>query len=361
MIKKYNLTLLVALAIVITLVSCKKNKIYSIDPETLSESPVSLSEFVGLIPLGATNPPSHTFPTDHMYFFYKDFGISKNIKSPGNLHIFSISRDRHNVGKPDQTEDYSIRFGVQGKSELYFSHIATLSKKLLDAVNNFYKPTSCKIYEVNGSVQERCYKNVSIDVVAGEIIGTGGTVAGQFALDMGMKVNDVAVCPLDYFAPATKTNLEAMLSNSDGSIKRKALPLCGEIYQNIAGTIQGNWYKKGAPEFPEDPHLALIKHEVDPSILLFSIGNGLTGQDPGSYTFLPLNFGQINRPFKDVKADGNVYCYNYKPLNGILIPNASIIVKLENNNELSIEKRNCNCACQPYQFSNNKVAFRRSP
>ena len=57
----------------------------------------------------------------------------------------------------------------------------------------------------------RCGSRSGEDVVAGEVIGTGNTVPNQFALDMGMRVNGVAVCPLDYFEPTIKQELENRL------------------------------------------------------------------------------------------------------------------------------------------------------
>lgn len=340
--------------------SCKKEKpIIVIEKGAFTVSPVNFNEFVGLVPLGAMNPPGHTFPTDHMYFYYKNPGTTHNIMSPGNLTITTISRARHDVGKPGETQDYSIEFGSNNGTLFYYYHVATLSKKLENAVNNF-SGANCESYKINGVAHESCKMiKLSIDVNAGEIIGTGGNVPGQFALDMGMRVNGIAVCPLDYFEPNLKQQLENRLSNYDGTKKKKGTPLCGEVNQDITGTAQGNWYKKGFPKYPEDQHIALVKDFIDPAIPIFSIGNGLTGQTPGYYTFLKLNFGYINRPFADVKADGKVYCYNLKQFNGMLIPNTSLILKLENDHELSIEKRNCDCSCQPFLFTNNKVEFNK--
>lgn len=353
-IKKYSFLIIFAIT---TATGCKKQETVSlIEKGSLTISPVDFNEFVGLVPLGAMNPPSHTFPTDHMYFYYKDIGISHNIKAPGDMRIFSISRNRHNVDKPGETLDFIIRFGTRGKTELYFYHVSSLSQKLLNAANNFSN-AKCKSYEVNGSIEEHCDKEVSLNVTAGEIIGTGNTVEGQLALDMGMIVNSIPVCPLDYFEPTIKKALEQRISNYNGLKKRVMAPLCGEVNQNIPGTAQGSWIKKGLPTYPEDPHIALVKDEIDPTIPIFSTGKGITGQTPGTYTFTKLGFGYINRLFKDVKADGKVYCYNLKQTNGILIPNASIILKLENDTELSIEKRNCDCSCQPYTFTNNKASY----
>lgn len=352
-----NLFFLAAFIVGAVSTGCKKHPPESIiEKGSLTESPVNFNEFVGLVPLGAMNPPSHTFPTNHMYFYYKNVGVSRNIKSPGNLRIFSISRARHNVGNPGETLDFIVEFGTRGGTELYFYHISTLSTKLLDAVNNFSN-ANCKTYEVNNSKEELCTKNISLEVVAGEIIGTGNTIAGQLALDMGMKLNGVVVCPLEYFAPDVRKQLEGRVSNYNGTKKRIMAPLCGEANQNITGTAQGNWIKKGLPKYPENPHIALVKDEIDPAIPIFSTGNGIIGQTPGTYTFAKLNNGVINRPFANVKADGKVYCYNLKQTNGILIPNKSLIIKMENDNELSVENRNCDCSCQPYLFTNNKASF----
>ncbi len=129
---KKNILLLWMISTVVTLLmpSCKKKKTDNpnsaeITAGSLSFSPLDTAHFVALVPLGNLNPPGHTFPSDHMYFYYRSHGISRNILSPGNLVIFSIARDRSGVGTPGEQTDYTISFGDPRSVVLYFGHITT--------------------------------------------------------------------------------------------------------------------------------------------------------------------------------------------------------------------------------------------
>jgi hypothetical protein len=291
--------------------------------------------------------------------YYKDFGVRRNIKSPGNLHIFSIARDRHAIGALGETEDYRISFGSQTGALLYFGHVNTISARLTDAVAGF-STAVCNTYIAGGLTQEQCVKEVSIDVTAGEIIGTGGVVAGQYALDIGMLSNNNAVCPLDYFDAPTRAELEPKLGSYDGTIRRTEPPLCGEVNQDLAGTLRGIWLKQGLPKYPEDNHIAFVKDNVEPAKPCISIGSAVPGLASNVYTFIPQSSGQIDRRFTEVTSNGSIYCFSLQLLSGGSVPGTSIIVKLDNNTTLSFEKRNCDCASNlPYSFTTSKMVYVR--
>jgi hypothetical protein len=44
-------------------------------PGTFSVSPIEVAAITNLEPLGAMNPPGHTIPTDHVYFYYVPINI----------------------------------------------------------------------------------------------------------------------------------------------------------------------------------------------------------------------------------------------------------------------------------------------
>jgi hypothetical protein len=199
-----------------------------------------------------------------------------------------------------------------------------------------------------------------LDVATGDIIGTGNAVAGQFAVDMGFTVNNIAVCPLNYFDAATNAKLLPKIGNFNGTIKRTVPPVCGEINLDVAGTLQGNWLKQGLPKFPEDNHIAFVKDNVEPAKPAISIGSAVPGLASGVYTFNPLASGVVDRSFTDVTNNGQIFCYTPKFFYGAVVPNTSIIVKLESNTSLSFEKRNCDCSCNlPYSFSGAKINYVR--
>ena len=65
------------------------------DDFTLTSSPLDLDKIKGIIPLGALSPPSHTFPTDHIYFVLPeipgtDITETVNLYSPGDLWVVSV-------------------------------------------------------------------------------------------------------------------------------------------------------------------------------------------------------------------------------------------------------------------------------
>ena len=67
--------------------------------------PINFTSFGYVTPIGNLNPPAHTFPTDHIYF-YPNSG-SFEIYAPGNITIISIA-EQHS---PTVT-DYSINFKI---------------------------------------------------------------------------------------------------------------------------------------------------------------------------------------------------------------------------------------------------------
>ncbi len=114
----------------------------------------------------------------------------------------------------------------------------------------------------------------------------------------------------------------------------------------------GNWIKLGSTRIPEDNNLTLVKDNITPSIQVFSAGLTLPNLNSGTYYFNPKSIGLINRSFSDINPGGITYCYTLDLLGfvntGNSIPNTSIIIKLENNNTLSAEKKNCDCTSTPF-------------
>src|SRR4051794_29067428 len=52
--------------------------------------PIAVTNILGWVPLGAMNPPGHTFPTDHQYIYITTFGntgAAVPLYSPGNITI----------------------------------------------------------------------------------------------------------------------------------------------------------------------------------------------------------------------------------------------------------------------------------
>ncbi|MEY3678504.1 MAG: hypothetical protein RI924_645 [Bacteroidota bacterium] len=367
--KRKLLSLFFIFSLGIFMQNCRKDlsKFY-LKKGSLDHLPIAMDEFISLTPLGSVGPPGHVFPNDHMGFYYVKDIKPVTIFSPGNLHLSEIRSSVYNPGEANETADYSLTFGINGESTLIFGHISSLTPKLMQAFGN---NATCEQYSAGTVMVKSCIKKVSMEIQSGELIGYSNTVPGQQALDMGVYLNNQGVSPLDYFEQSVRSQLETRLmgppnSQYDG-VLRTELPLAGEINQDLIGALQGRWYKKGAPKFPESPHISFVKDYIKPSELHISSGTSVPVFGPGVWKFNQNNTGEINRAFKDVKVDGKIYCFDplylsYDPAYPAqgTFPNNSLIVKLEDQKTLFLETRDCNCAEQiPYQFTAAKLTFVR--
>ncbi|MCH8821485.1 hypothetical protein IID23_03070 [Patescibacteria group bacterium] len=277
--------------------------------EFFSVSPVAYEDFSDLAPLGTVSPPSHTFPTDHMYFFIKNENINDPesipnkvpVYAPGDMTITKIGSQERYEGGDLLSSDYNMDFVPCKEVSGYFIHLSSISDKLKEEFDEQQK--MCNEYSTGGYNYKNCEAGVEIKVKAGEQIGTAGGMKDQAALDLGMidfradpltyanqkrwQGKSVStVCPLDYFSSPAKEELFAKVG--DNREKRTIEPICGQIDQDIAGTSQGVWFKKGTPEnpkstHPEDPHLSLVHDNVNYAQPVFSIGNSVQGLEAGRY------------------------------------------------------------------------------
>jgi hypothetical protein len=291
----------------------------------LTVPPLALTSFGDLTPLGNLNPTGHVFPTDHLYFYLSTppaAPVPATVVAPGDITIASVESSTRTSGTDVHT-DYSVHFFACQDVDFYFGHVAVLSPALAAAVGTING--NCQTYTTGNTLNTQCYKSVSIRLRAGDVVGTVGA-PGQWALDFGAydrRVPPLAfvnpdrayggsgfgllttVCPVDYFEPAVRDALRARLGGR--GLRRVAAPVCGTIMQDVAGTAQGRWFDGPSPQ--EDPHLALVHDNVDPTLGAFSIGTSIPSIPPGTYLFVPAASGHVNRDFHDVTPDGQTYCY----------------------------------------------------
>jgi hypothetical protein len=176
------------------------------------------------------------------------------------------------------------------------------------------------------------------------------------------------ICPVDYFEAATRSGLEARLGRSDGKEPRTAEPRCGTVMQDLPGTAQGIWYLAGTvDEGPEDPHLALVHDNVDPTVATFSVGTSIPGLASRVYPFRPKTSGLVNRDFGAIAADGRVYCFhstagipNWRSSGGSLARGSIVLVALTSATTLRIERQaKTACGSGPWAFGSGAVDFER--
>ncbi len=339
------------------------NPIYDLVKGSLTVPPFDTADVTGLVPLGNLNPPGHTFPSDHMYFYCFTSQASLNIKSPGNVHIVRIGRTHYNAGLAGDHYDYNISLGSD-KSYLNWGHVSNLSPRLLAAVNNFANAQCQPQYATGGSTYTQCFLTVSLMATPGEILGMANAKNGWAGMDFGAYINGAGTNPLEYFDAKSRAAMEVKLGRYDGKIRRTIAPVCGEYEQDIIATAQGNWIKQGGNRNPEDNNIALVKDNIEPNKQVLSVGNAVPGLPTGTYYFDQQPTGFTNRNFAEVKPDGNIYCYTLGlpnfPFPGLsILPSTSVIIRMDNGTTLSVEKRNCDCNCGPYLFGTNKVVYTR--
>lgn len=332
-----------------------------------THSPLGESDFDDLTPLGNLNPSGHVFPTDHIYFYLVNPLARYNLYSPGDFTITQISASEH---VEDGFTDYSFTFQSCNEFKAQFGHVSGLASKLSQALSAPYQWDST--YSTGGKTYRNYGKNVSLTISAGEQIGTVGGNSGQNALDMNAYDSRVTlnfanssrwsqrsdtthtVCPIDYYSESLKNTLKNRFSGN--GVRRTIDPVCGTIEQDIAGTAQGVWFLGGTTTFSsEDPHLALVHDNIDPSKAVFSVGTSMSasGLSSGTYQFTPQSSGLVNRDFDDITSDSNTYCFEPSYLSG------KIILQLTNSTTLIMEKQSDTCGSGPWSFTSNATTFER--
>jgi hypothetical protein len=339
-----------------------------------SVSPIEINFISSIIPLGALSPPSHVFPTDHIYFMInRTKGADRPIKVPvynqGDLIVTSIRVTEHvKAGMADyvifleplECPDISIMF----------IHISSLNEDLFGDISDYSNWVFDSEYSTGDEIYRAWSKRCNLEVKAGDILGEAGGNPGQWALDLGVYderyiPDQVAnfdrwrnvrylhsVCPLNYYEGGELRN--AIFSLVQGRDPTGIQTECGSVLQDIPGTAQGCWFREGIMDtYPEDPHLALVYSNVNSSLRVISVGTSVLGLHSGRYEFIPDSLGVINREFKDVTPDGNTYGYIVEGFEGV------IIVKMHDPLTLWVEAIEGSFEQINWSFSENKSIFVR--
>jgi hypothetical protein len=344
--------------------------------EFFSAYPINPDHTTNIVPLGNVNPSGHVFPTDHIYFYIvkQEPGnplsppVETPLYSPGSVRVTSIEVSEHLSESPPYS-DYALTFYPCDNIYFKFSHVTSLAQKFLDQLVPPY--ASETTYETGGETYHLYSKTVSMDLTAGEEIGTAGGRLGQNALDFYAYDNQNVslafanasrwydftshtACPVDYYSSDKKTALRAKFGSE--SYQRTTEPVCGRIDQDVSGTAKGAWFKPGSPSHPEDPHLSLIDYNVNPAYQLFSVGTSMSasGLITGSYSFTPAGSGSVNPDFQNVTTSSGVVCYEPYAANTI------ILLELTSATTIRVEKQVAsNCGSGPWSFGATYTDFER--
>jgi len=358
------------------LASCSNDPLFTV-------SPTDLKNICGIVPIGNLNPTGHTLPTRHLYLYLPDAngtcGVDKSgqfsVYAPGDVTMSHVTEQKNLT---QDTTDYSISFYPCAEFKWYFYHLSSLQNAIKTQIGAF-RDDECRTYTTGGENYQNCSKAVNFDIRAGDTIGTvGGTTSQAFDFGaMDARVNALAfanpsrieqqedkvdalhmVCPLDYFELTVRDQLKAKLGSYDGVTKRTAKPVCGEFEQDEAGTAQGIWFIEGTEGVSnsEDKHLALVHHNVDPTIGAFSVGTSVSDLSSNEYNFTPTSSGKVDREFSEVTSDGSVYCYEMSVSGSEVI----FLIQLTNATTLKMEKQDTtSCGSGPWSFTANAAVFER--
>lgn len=187
-------------------------------------SVLSSDAFSRIIPLGNTNPPGHTYPTDHIYWVLSNSSNESVVYAPAGGKVLYI-------GEPGMYNDRDIRIAVTSTMTYYLGHIFIS-------------------------------ENISVGdiVTAGEQIGiSGNTSCVDFGL-LNKNVNNEFISryypvvtlygdkPLSYYTEPLKSELYSKVKPAqpidepdyvyDGGVTD------GKFVYDIAGTLCGNWFKE---------------------------------------------------------------------------------------------------------------------
>ncbi len=329
--------------------------------EKFTHSPVDTAIIVDISPLGSLNPPGHTYPTEHTYI---------HIGTPATEDIYPLYAvaDMYITGFSEEDDsfeegrkEYDIKFGLCKHFHGFHHHVKELRGKVKEA----FDAADCTDWSVREG--NFCWKEVFVEIKAGEEIGGVGHKQGNFdfgATDYRVWLDYVnpsnygysggkygsaglhKVCPYDYYEEGPiKDKLFSLLDNIGE-------PKCWKVMQDVKGTLQGNWFGvEKAFSTPDawDKQLAFVHDNSDPSIPVISIAGWFT--DASKWHITPESSGLINREFAEVTADGNIYCYTgTNPFHGTLGGSLStaqhtgkIIVQLVSDTQLKIEKQEGSC------------------
>jgi hypothetical protein len=349
----------------------------------LTYSPIALSDIVHIRGIGNLNPPSHTFPSTHTYFYVPvvqgepgsgPFGGSSiprqvPIYSPGDLTVTRITKVEVVLETGEAYTEHDMELSVCDGVAIRFAHIGTVSDLVAQAMHAAADP-SCGEYEVGSRRYRPCTYSVAVPVTAGEPIAAfSGRV---FAFDMGAVDYSAAplgfvstlnadegrfnLCPLALFEPNIRVELEKRVDRAWWA------PACGRADYDIARTAQGNWFATRDESLPGDYNLALVYDPKNPNAPVFSTGSRISGLAAGIYGFVPRTHGAVNRRFHEVTADQAVYCYeDLRSLRGNgALDRLILLLSVEEGEVLKIEAQEADsCGSGSWEFTDRVVTFVR--
>ncbi|TAK16627.1 MAG: hypothetical protein EPO35_04920 [Acidobacteria bacterium] len=223
---------------------------------SLTVSPIDQSKIRWITPLGNLNPPSHTLPTDHIYFYFANPNIGE---SPAALRTPFFA--------PGSGTVFSVIGGAAGQESKIF-----------------IRQTATFWYYVDHVILSAPISQGAV-ITAGQVLGTTGSA---FGVDLGVVNESLTVAfinparyaqgdslhcdaPLKYFSEPIRSQLY-------GRVQRLGSELDGTINYDVAGRLSGNWFAT-----VDASPMSFAKDTYDPNRVRISIGSGTF---PGVYAIM---------------------------------------------------------------------------
>ena len=365
------------ITILLFLYTCKstqeeKDKV-AVGKGFLTVLPLDVDDFFLFVNLGHMSQPGHIFPSDHGGFYLTDYMTPVLVFCPADMTITRVVESEHvNHGYTD----YGLTLSVNDDEfQIVIGHMSEIHDTILEKAKEFNNK-ECETYSTSGDTFRNCLTWTEIPISAGDTLGMAGGNPGQFGLDFGTfdKTKRIefatdrfdeylypyTVSPLDYFTEEISQILIPQCGDSFYGVPtiRTVPPIGGTVDYDVKGTAQGIWFKVGESMFPEDPHMALVYHNVYPDVPIFSIGNSVTGLVLGPYTFTTQDTGYVDRSFDNVKPDGNIYKYDAWYHSNTPYGHMILLLQLIDESHLKVEMQDTS-STPPWQFTNNAVLFDR--
>jgi hypothetical protein len=291
---------------------------------------VNLNNVKEIPPLGWMNgKASHNLPVGHTGFTLKApkdvySGVLAEVYAPADITIKMIrQKNTRLAGSYDNTE-YDFEASVNEDLTIKIDHLDYFADSIMEQIGSFSDCTETVNYD--GGLYVECVKYLSLQVNAGDVIGTVGTHMNGFdigAYDSRVNRNFISpehssgtdvvndnhsVCFSDYYTLELKQEIESLLAR-DGD-RRTDTPLCGKIMYDILGTMQGRWFIPIGDNLTMfEGTLALVPDNIDPSLQVVSVGDGIDSIPEGGYSFVALSEGNVNLDFSKANEIGRIYCY----------------------------------------------------
>lgn len=325
---------------------------------------VEISKINDITPLGNTEPPGHTLPTNHIYIHLFQQGTQETtipLYAPSDIWITGITSSKGFL----DPEDYSIRFAVCKDVMGYFNHIKKLSPEMQTILDN----GKCQDFGI-GSDSDRCEVKVFEPIESGKHLGEVGRLQGNF--DFGTYDSRIThnfinperyadrtlhmKCGLDYYTEDLKKQFIDLLEEESGGN-------CGKTNYDILGTLQGNWFNGEAVEWRGDTwqqHLYFGYDNVDPGLAVISAGGVFVNQ-PTKWLFDPRESGTTNLAPEEVRTGETIYCYERTQDAPVYryrgFETGKILVQLLTESEIKIEYQSGNCTTS--EFTSEAKVYQR--